>query len=365
MTDYLKLLLAYRALPVRSRARTLMEVAGYPHYENVASNILAFFFQPSEEHGLGDLLITSLAWVVQELEVECPSDVMVHREYGTSAGGRLDLLIVSDSLVIGIENKIYHHLANDFSDYGRVIEETGPQAAARLKVVLSPRSIRGHEGMTQAGFVSLTYCQLWAIVRDRLGRRVHLANPKWLNYLIDFMETTTRISGESGELTANDEFLIQNNEIISQLINDRQDLLNRLNRMVLMLKEQFDEHAIMIPHMKERWVYKGSCLVHDFASDGMCIALDLYVTIDGWELNFFNRPKTPLAYLNHLCSQPSLKDRVSKLAFTNGRYQATVWPLQTPVAELHLQLQDWAQAISDAISSQRSMAQGIPASEPI
>lgn len=354
MTDYLKLLLEYRALPERSRTRTLMEVSGYPHYENVASNILAFFFQPAEEHGLADLLIESFIWTVQGLELECSAEVTIHREYGTAAGGRLDLLIISDGLVIGIENKIYHHLVNDFSDYGRVIDETGPQEAARLKVVLTPKAIRQHAGMEKAGFVSLTYTQLWTAVRDRLGHRVHAANNKWLNYLIDFMETTTRLSGETDGLTANDEFLIQNQQIITRLINDRQDLLNRLNRMVLVLKEQFDEHGVAIPHLKERWIYKGACLVHDFVSDGMHIALDLYVTMDGWELNFFIRPGTPLAFLGELCSQPSLTERVSKLTFVNGRYEAIAWPLPTPIPELQHHLQAWVLAISDAVTSRNS-----------
>lgn len=31
--------------------KTFMEVSGYPHFENVASNILSFFFTSDEEHG--------------------------------------------------------------------------------------------------------------------------------------------------------------------------------------------------------------------------------------------------------------------------------------------------------------------------
>ena len=39
-----KLLDDFRELPGRvDRPRTFMEIASYPHYENVCSNILAFF----------------------------------------------------------------------------------------------------------------------------------------------------------------------------------------------------------------------------------------------------------------------------------------------------------------------------------
>jgi len=62
--SYLKLLLAFRSLPRSSRGRTFMEVSGYPHYENVSSNILGFYFDPAAEHGLKDLLLSAFFQMV-------------------------------------------------------------------------------------------------------------------------------------------------------------------------------------------------------------------------------------------------------------------------------------------------------------
>jgi hypothetical protein len=46
----------FSKLPDRvERGPTLMEIAGYPHYEIVCSNILAFYLDPEEPHGLGTL----------------------------------------------------------------------------------------------------------------------------------------------------------------------------------------------------------------------------------------------------------------------------------------------------------------------
>ena len=46
-----KLLDDSQKLPNRvERPRTFMEIAGYSHYENVCSNILAFFMDPEEPH---------------------------------------------------------------------------------------------------------------------------------------------------------------------------------------------------------------------------------------------------------------------------------------------------------------------------
>ncbi|MDT8392013.1 MAG: hypothetical protein RRC34_16045 [Lentisphaeria bacterium] len=39
---------------------TLMDIAGFPHWENVYSNILAFFLDGSREHGFGNLMVRAM-----------------------------------------------------------------------------------------------------------------------------------------------------------------------------------------------------------------------------------------------------------------------------------------------------------------
>ena len=39
---------------------TFLDISGFPHYENVCSNILKFFFSSDELHGLKDLLVRAL-----------------------------------------------------------------------------------------------------------------------------------------------------------------------------------------------------------------------------------------------------------------------------------------------------------------
>ena len=47
-------------IEIESRVKTFFDVTGFPHYENVISNILAFFFDTNEEHGFKDLWLKSL-----------------------------------------------------------------------------------------------------------------------------------------------------------------------------------------------------------------------------------------------------------------------------------------------------------------
>ena len=46
-------------------AKTVLEVSDFPHSEIAISNILAFFLDPNEEHGLADLVLKSLLETVR------------------------------------------------------------------------------------------------------------------------------------------------------------------------------------------------------------------------------------------------------------------------------------------------------------
>jgi hypothetical protein len=103
--QYLELLSEFESLPKDVRSESIFDIAGYPHYENVASNILAFFLNPNNEHGLGQLILSSLLNLAAASETN-QSNVQVSREVYTINGGRLDILIETDNQLIGIENKI-------------------------------------------------------------------------------------------------------------------------------------------------------------------------------------------------------------------------------------------------------------------
>jgi hypothetical protein len=64
MTSFAKwvsMLQEFKAIPnagkPRYRPPTFLEITQFPHYENVSTNILRFFLDPSEPHGLGTSLL--------------------------------------------------------------------------------------------------------------------------------------------------------------------------------------------------------------------------------------------------------------------------------------------------------------------
>ncbi|MCT4582766.1 MAG: PD-(D/E)XK nuclease family protein [Flavobacteriales bacterium] len=136
-------------LPKKSVLRkNLIDIAGYPSWENVNSNLLAFYFDKEEEHGFGSLFIDSLLDLV-DVELS-PSfgqtEFQVAREVRTRKGKRIDIVISQyseeetqeeesksiPSWALIIENKVNHSLNNDLSDYW-----SSTIAEERLGIVLS------------------------------------------------------------------------------------------------------------------------------------------------------------------------------------------------------------------------------------
>ncbi len=142
--DYDALLNDFRALPGRvERPRTFMEIAGYPHYENVCSNILAFFMDPEESHGLKTLVLDALANAgnIATADEGVGGNVSVEREVVTHAGNRIDILITTDTHAILIENKIFAAAYNPFPDYSRFLDGLArDRRKHKLLLTLSPTS---------------------------------------------------------------------------------------------------------------------------------------------------------------------------------------------------------------------------------
>ena len=82
-SEHVDLLYEFEALPPISTS--VFDIAGYPRYENVCSNILAFYFDPNNEHGLGKLFYVCLMNLISANEVRLDSvqSFRVSREVST------------------------------------------------------------------------------------------------------------------------------------------------------------------------------------------------------------------------------------------------------------------------------------------
>lgn len=125
MQHYNKLLDEFKQINFEKKLnlKTFMQISGYPHFENVASNILAFFFTTDEEHGFNELLFQSLIEAANINEDFEMTGISVEREYTTPNNKRLDLVLRNSSVIIGIENKMFSDVKNDLIDYSNALEK--------------------------------------------------------------------------------------------------------------------------------------------------------------------------------------------------------------------------------------------------
>ncbi|WP_179339531.1 PD-(D/E)XK nuclease family protein [Winogradskyella ludwigii] len=123
------------ALPKRPR-KNLFDILKIQHREIRNSNILAYFFDPNEEHGFGTLFYDSLQEIASQKitalkkshpeiefnDISFFDELVKVRTEEQTTGAKtktksIDIVLEGDAWVIGIENKIHHDLANPLNTY--------------------------------------------------------------------------------------------------------------------------------------------------------------------------------------------------------------------------------------------------------
>lgn len=295
MQKIVKLLIDFQRISKRKRLRTFMEISGYPHYENVCSNILKFFFQTNNEHNLSDLLLKSL---IQTCELEIDTDyefrnVIVKREIPTLKKNRLDLLIETDEFVIGIENKIFHFLHNDLSDYSNTIDNKAKLTKKKtIKIVLSLGKVNNSK-IQENEFINITYPDFFKNIQNNLGDYILTSNSDYLTHLKGFMTTLNNLSGNNMENKELNLFFEQNAKTISELTSEFDKYKSEIFGKIYQLNELIEKDKYASKAEKQ-WIYDKRCLVHDYLiSNEYRVSVDTYINLNGWEIQLFGRnPKS-------------------------------------------------------------------------
>ncbi len=295
-TDFTKILLDFKSIPRHKRTKTFMEIAGYPHYENVCSNILKFYLDPSNEHGLKDLVLNSLLHIVDK-DFQFDTDfeeIEIYREHKTINDNRLDLLILTDNFAIGIENKIFHHLHNDLTDYNNTVKSNCYNSRKPICIVLSLNKLTSQEDLEKVrtnNFVNVTYEQLFHNIKQSIGGHLGNSNISYINHLTDFIKSIENLTPKTMENKALWTFFKNNSQTIQELTDSFSDYRNSLYEKIYQLKDTLPQEEFA-PKVDRQWIYKeeGCCLVHDYTINSKYkLAVDSCIDTNGWEIQLFGR----------------------------------------------------------------------------
>ena len=311
INNYEKVLDDFKSLHIQTVAiePTFLDISGFPHYENVCSNILQFFFQTNEAHGMGDLFIQALLKTVGE---NISNTILVNdvvREQPTPSGKRLDIVITTDDYVVGIENKIYAVLTNDLADYSSYLQSI--LTGRKLKrIVLSLYPIA-----TYSGFVNITYKELFKSLDSLMGNYWQGSNRKFMDYLNDFMQNIRRLEGAPS--MNSDEIKFINDNIL-----DLENLYSTLNNMKKELRQRVQDLGKLMVYDEQKckqWFWREDGrflddLVHDIQIDGATIAIDTHAYPKGWGIYIWLRKPN----LKQLKNKDDLKDWLIQQGVPSG-----------------------------------------------
>lgn len=182
---------------VKKPPKTFLGIAKQPHYENVMSNIYAFFFQKDHEHKLGDVFIRAIMSLVNEMpkngikSFDTAIPCSVDTEKQTRKKGRIDLLITNNIEAILIENKVFHQLNNDLDDYFESVIHQGYEADNITAIVLTRYDI---DNVTHPKYLNITHAQLLKKVME-FSRGIPLSrNNKFHTFLLDLNQNVNNLS---------------------------------------------------------------------------------------------------------------------------------------------------------------------------
>jgi len=272
---------------------TFIEVAGFPHLEDVCSNVLAYYFDPGHAHGFGTLLLESLLDGVGEGWDELDlADVEVSREEPTHDGYRIDLWIRTASFLIGIENKLFASVGNPFAAYLSHLKERA--AGDGLRVVPILLTLHPVDSSLEVpGFRRITHEHFLNRVLDLMGPRTVGADIKHLTMWLDFVESMSRLrrgSRMNPEVLA---MMSEHEEALDTLLAQVGKLQREMRRKVQQVGESLDLSSlgekVKQRHHRERPKVFDT-LVHDiFVSSDIRLALEARVAPSGWTAWMFNR----------------------------------------------------------------------------
>ena len=200
MIDYSWVRALIEKIGFSEEEKNYFQIAGFPRWETVNSNFLAFYFDRNGQHGFGSLFVDALgALIADQWNPKKKSDFLIQDCAALLAEGfninrekhHIDLLLRSysnrdgkDSWAIIIENKLHAELYNDLNKYWKAVG-----ADRKFGVVLSlfpvekkllPQSENIH-------YINILHTDLCQKVKEGLGNHFQKSDSRHLVLLTEYL----------------------------------------------------------------------------------------------------------------------------------------------------------------------------------
>lgn len=254
---------------------TVFDIGGLGFYENISSNILKFYFNPSNKlHPFGDLLLRSFLECIGKIEwiKSGISNLQIKRELVTT-NGRIDIVLFTDRWVIGIENKIRHNLhGNDLEEYALFLESEFNERQ-REKVVLS---VKDEGSNLKGGFINLTYQTLIQKIEENMKLLEFPISNKYIVFFNEFIQSFKNmyepLKMEKEEIS----FVVNNRDKIAEIF----ELEHRFEQYLSQRAQRIMDKIKITPQMS-KWVYEGYDVGFHYSKDNVQYKLECFLQKQG------------------------------------------------------------------------------------
>lgn len=215
----------------QEREPSIFALGGRGYYENPTTDLLAFFLDPAQAHGLDACFLKAFLGCLPNAKYLSPSlRSAPQREVATPNRKRIDLVLAGDEWDLVVENKVFHAQNNPFDDYEAFAQATLYSAERTLLyAVLSPS---GNSARTNWHGVS--YRQFIEAAREELAQHM-LSCPvnKWQVFARDFLLHLENITVEKAMDSQAVNFVIEHLHQINKLTRLKDQVIDALDAKVV------------------------------------------------------------------------------------------------------------------------------------
>lgn len=256
---------------------TFLAISKQPHYENVWSNIYAFFLNTEAEHNLNDLFISSLLSLINDIKpnFQFSSDFNVETECGTNKNGRIDILLSSVNGAIIIENKVHHYLANDLDDYWNSVDNKN-----KVGVLLY---LHKKYDIKNNNFIAITHFDFFRKVMENLQLYEVDSTNKFIVFLKDFHQNIINITTPMDKNII--KFYQDNLHKINQINNVRNTFVKYVVSEIENAVNDIDEKLVYNSNRNEKFRYyrcptDGNLLITIYFKNLILTGQEIFIIVE-------------------------------------------------------------------------------------
>lgn len=276
---YDNLLLKAQKIKSPEREPTFFDFAIRKHHENPTTELLSFFLDPNQAHGLKDTFYQGLIKAIQEeiLQQDFGYFQDLAIEHVTDDHKRIDLWVETETTLIVIEAKVDSQQNNPVKSYQKWAKERVKNT--KKSVIYMVLNVDGEAHF--AGWTALSFEILSHYIRDFLAKQ-SLSNPlnKWFILAREFLlhlENYTETMETNMDVI---NFVMGHHGEIQKLFELREKGYEEIkNHLLNQLKENFEDSQFKVIQEQR---YKQECKGWRFSKEGRNshtdIAVYLYFT---------------------------------------------------------------------------------------